>query len=151
MNPDQCWRKPLCGLSSCVPQWETRQFSKDQNFLNLSQKWKPKNALFCSCKINLSTLKITRTKPKDESDSEWVSKTCVSNFYKDRHGQILKTLGPKRICYEAAWKDTRPGVKMVKILSSWVSKLHPVSKRSSLHYRKRIININSLSDDFSRS
>lgn len=83
--------------------------------------------------MNLSALKITRTKPKDESDSEWVAKTCVSNVYKDHHSQILRTLGPKRICYEAARKDTRPGVKMVKILSSWVSKLHPVSKRSSLH------------------
>ena len=75
-----------------MPQWETRQLSTEQNFLNLSQKSKPKNALFCSCKINLSTLKITRTKPKDESDSEWVSKTCVSNFCKDCHSQILRTL-----------------------------------------------------------
>ena len=153
---------------------------------------------FALAKINLSTLKITRTKPKDESDSEWVSNRCVTNFCKDcqesdpqdscisrevpkricyyyflmfiyfwererawvREGQRIQSRlcadsskpnagarvhepwahnpsrsqrlnrlshpgAPKRICYDAGWKDTLPGQRWWR--SSWVSKLHPAA------------------------
>lgn len=151
MNPDQCWRKPLCRLSSEVPQWESRQLSTEQNFLNLSQKSKPKNALFGSCKINLSTLKITRTKPKDESDSEWVSKTCVSTSGEDCHSQILRTLATQENLLRCSVKGHTPRGENGEDLIFVVSKLHPASNRSSVYYRKMSININCLSDEFSRS
>ena len=83
-------------------------------------KSKPKYVLFCSWKINLSNLKITRTKTKDDSDSKWFSDRCLTNFLKavrvsPQDSSITATRCPRAWVMMQDERARSPGQRGVKI------------------------------------
>lgn len=88
----------------------TCQLSTEQNLLNLSRKSKPENVLFGSWKRNASALKITRTKPKDDSDAAWDLNRCLTRFGKDRQDcGVLGSVRQSRELPPGVRDDTRRG------------------------------------------